>query len=118
MYRLLLLRFPNWVPRIRLRSAFGKSHVSSVDFYNRAVRLLNRIGFKRGSSQTQREFFQVASTKLSERSVHLDADLLSRLFYELRFGGLIELSVSDQALVDSALFSLESDIAKLENLSR
>ena len=118
LYRLLLLRFPNWVPRIRLRSAFGKSHVSSVDFYNRAVRLLNRIGFKRSNSQTQREFFQVASTKLSERSVHLDADLLSRLFYELRFGGLIELSVSDQALVDSALFSLESDIAKLENLSR
>ncbi len=112
LYRLLLLRFPNWVPRIRLRSAFGKSHISSVDFYNRIVRILNRIGFKRGSSQTQREFLQVAARKLSERSVTLDADLLSRLFYERRFGGLIELGISDQALVDSALHSLESDTSK------
>ena len=112
LYRLLLHRFPNWIPGIRLRSAFTKSQESSVDFYNRAVRLLNRIGFKRGSSQTQREFFQVASMKLSERSVALDAELLSRLFYERRFGGLIELSASDQALVDSALHLLESDISK------
>ncbi len=111
-YRLLLWRFPNWIPRIRLRHSTGLTQDSGVEFYNRAVRLLRRVGIQRGSFQTQREFFQFASKTLNERFIELDAELLSRLFYERRFGGLLALGESDRAAVDSALQSLEADTSK------
>ncbi|HUP78292.1 MAG TPA: DUF4129 domain-containing protein, partial [Pirellula sp.] len=101
-----------WVPRIRLRHSTGLTQDSGVDFYNRAVRLLKRVGIQRGGFQTQREFFQVASKTLNGHFVELDAELLSRLFYERRFGGLIALAESDQAVVDSTLQSLEADTSK------
>ncbi len=116
VYRFLLWRFPNITPRIRFRSSRAESKLSSVDFYNRAVRLLSRMGIHRGSNQTQQEFFQFASEKLGEQSIDLDGKLLSRLFYERRFGGVIQLNDSDQALVNSALCSLEADTFKSKKL--
>ena len=112
VYRLLLWRFPNVFPKIQLRSSRSKSGLSSVDFYNRAVRLLSRMGIQRGSNQTQQEFFQFASKELEEQSIVLDGNLISRLFYERRFGGVNKLSDSDQSMVNSALQSLEADIGK------
>ena len=112
LYRLLLWLFPNWIPQIRLRPSFRSSHRSTVDFYNRAVGLLNRIGIQRGSDQTQQEYFQAAAKKLNEHSIGLESELLSRLFYERRFGGLTKLSESDQRQVDSALASLEFGTAE------
>ncbi len=112
VYRLLLWMFPKWIPKIRLRPTFGRSALSKIDFYNRAVRQLQKFGLQRGPAQTQQEFFHDASEKLSEVAIHLDANLFSRLFYQRRFGGLSELSVADQALIEAALNSLESEAAK------
>ena len=117
VYRLLLWLFPNWIPKIRLRPSFRGSHLSKVDFYNRAVRLLNRIGIQRSSDQTQLEFFQAAAKRLKEHSIGLDSELLSRLFYECRFGGVTKLSEFDQKQVDSALALLEFDTAKWKKQS-
>jgi len=112
LYRLLLWLFPSWIPKLRIRVPFGQKPLSSVEFYNKAVRLLNRVGIERASHQTQREFFQAASNTLSQQSIDLDAELFSRLFYECRFGGSTNLAESDQALINAALQSLEFDLGK------
>ncbi len=112
VYRLLRWRFPNLFPKITLRSSRAKSNLSSVEFYNRAVRLLSRMGLQRDTNQTQQEFFQFATEKLGEQSIVLDGELLSRLFYERRFGGVTKLNNSDQSSVNSALQSLEAQVAK------
>ncbi len=117
VYRLLRWLFPNWIPKISLRPTFRKSHLSTVDFYNHAVRLLNRIGLHRCGDQTQREFFREAAKKLNKHSIALDSELLSRLFYERRFGGVTKLSDLDQKQVDSALAALETDTSKWKKQS-
>ena len=116
LHRVLLWLFPTWIPRIRIRVPFTQKPLSSVDFYNKAVRLLNRVGIERASYQTQREFFHAASNILSRQSIQLDAELFSKLFYERRFGGLASLSESDQSRINQALQSLESDLAKRKSL--
>lgn len=115
VHRVLLWLFPTWIPKIRIRAPFGQKPISSVEFYNKAVRLLQRVGIERASHQTQREFFLAASDALGRKSIDLDADLFSRLFYERRFGGVLSLSDSDQARINIALQSLESDLAKRKN---
>ena len=111
LYRFLLWLFPNVMPRIRLRPSFGKTPLSKIDFYNRAIKQLQRFGLQRGPSETQREFFQNCSKKLGGHSVPFDSELFSRLFYLRRFGGQAELDLSDQGLVDAALQNLETDAA-------
>ena len=115
VYRLLLWMFPKWVPRIRLRPSRGKTQLSSIDFYNRAVRQIQRFGLQRRNGQTQQEYLIEAAEKLRQHSIVLDAELFSSLFYERRFGGLLELKRSDQLLVDAALLSLETETAKWKN---
>jgi len=121
MYRLLLWKFPKWVPRIRLRLSQGRSQLSKIDFYNRAVRQLQGFGLHRRIGQTQQEYFHEASEKLLRHGIVLDAGLFSRLFYHRRFGGISKLSQPDQIAVDEALLSLESETAswkKQKNLGR
>jgi transglutaminase-like putative cysteine protease len=108
-YRFLLWMFPNWMPRIRWRSV-AKSRASSVDFYNRAIRSLKKLGIQRDRHETQREFFRSAEAKLKGQEIPLDADLLSRLFYECRFGGVEKLTESDQKRVDESIQALESKV--------
>ncbi len=115
VYRLLLWLFPKWIPRIQLRPSDRKSQFSKIDFYNRAIRQLQRFGLHRGSSQTQQEYLYAASNKLREYTIEFDADLLSKLFYQRRFGGLLELSPSDQVRVNAALLALESQTSKWKN---
>jgi hypothetical protein len=112
LHRVLLWLFPSWIPKIRIRVPFRQKSLSSVDFYNKVVRLLSRTGIERASDQTQREFFFAASNVLRQQSIELDAELFSRLFYERRFGGLGRLSDSDQVRINLALQSLETDLAK------
>ena len=110
IHRALLWLFPTWVPRIRLRSPFRNRHLSAIDFYNNATRLLGRVGIQKASHQTQREFFLAAASKLQVQSIAFDGDLMARLFYSRRFGGLAQLSATEQDLVDSCLKALETDL--------
>ena len=110
VHRALLWLFPTWVPKIRLRSPFRNRQLSTIDFYNNATRLLAKVGIQRASNQTQREFLRVAASKLQSQSIVFDGDLVARLFYSRRFGGLAQLPTSDQFLVDSCLKGLEADL--------
>ena len=110
VHRALLWLFPTWVPKIRLRSPFRNRQLSTIDFYNNATRLLAKVGIQRSSNQTQREFLRVAASKLQSQSIVFDGDLVARLFYSRRFGGLAQLPTADQVLVDSCLKGLEADL--------
>jgi protein-glutamine gamma-glutamyltransferase len=110
IHRALLWLFPTWVPTIRLRSPFRNRQLSAIDFYNNATRLLGKVGIQRASNQTQREFFHAAASKLRSQSIAFDGDLIARMFYSRRFGGLTQLPATDQVLVDSCLKTLEADL--------
>ena len=110
VYRLLLWRFPAWIPRIRLRRASNQRSVSSVDFYNRIARSLKQIGVQRGQGETQLEYFHAGATALRPYSIALDADWLAELFYARRFGGLAKLSKEDQLQMEKVLQTLELEV--------
>ena len=115
LHRTLVWLFPTWIPKIVLRSSFANRQLSTVDFYNKAIRLLGKIGIHRVSHQTQREFFLSAAEKLRLQSIAFDGDLMARLFYECRFGGLAQLPIEEQRLVDLCLKSLEVDLFRHKN---
>jgi protein-glutamine gamma-glutamyltransferase len=108
LYRGLLWLFPTWMPKIRWRTSRTKSKTSTVDFYNRVIKSLKRLGIRRLGYQTQQEFFQLAETQLAAMAIPLDADLLSRSFYECRFGGVTKLSETEQAKIDESIQTLEA----------
>lgn len=112
VYRLLLWLFPNWMPRIRWKPTTKKSRSTTVEFYNRAIRALKRLGLQRKSHETPREFFMSAQSKLEKQSIPFDAESFTRLFYEIRFGGFAGLKESDQATVNSAIQALEAKVSR------
>jgi hypothetical protein len=108
-YRLLVLLFPNWRIFKKWQSLSYRSAISRIDFYDRAVKALRKLGIERAAHQTPQEFLRAASLQLSSESIPLNGQLLSELFYARRFGGLAKLSESDQAEVEQMLQSLESN---------
>ncbi len=100
----LLPGFLNPFQRFKKKS---RSATSTIDFYNRVIRALKRLGIKRLPFQTQREFFGQAAEKLSSAGVEFDHALLSDAFYERRFGGCRQLPADVQERVSSTIRDLE-----------
>lgn len=108
LYRGLLWLFPNAMPRIRWRNQAKKSKVSTIEFYNRLVRILGRFGLKRKAYETQKEFLGSAAIILKPAGVDVDSELLANAFYEQRFGGTESLAPQLQSEIDSSVQQLES----------
>jgi hypothetical protein len=104
--------FPHWLPpwlgRVYHRRSSGRNAVSRVEFYEQAVRLLQRLGVRRLPHQTQREYLSAASAKLQTIGVELNDRDLSDAFYDKRFGGRETLSEDQRQRIRLALEQIEA----------
>jgi protein-glutamine gamma-glutamyltransferase len=107
-FRWLNQWLPSWMTGWPLLGR--RDHLTHIDFYDRLVRSLRRLGFVRSFNQTPKEFIESTSLKLSElpTGIALDAELLSSLFYERRFGGLSDLSAEDRSKIQLQTQMLDS----------
>lgn len=110
--RLLPWWFPNWSISKKAKRQRAKTLSSRIDFYERACRLLKRYGIERLPHQTPREFLREAASRLEKKAISLDAEFLSSVFYQRRFGGLSKLNEDEQAQLDRLLQSLETNLRK------
>jgi hypothetical protein len=121
---LLLLSGIVWVVRRlwafvrrRRREGSGAVLIPRVAFYERFAKALAASGFVRVQSQTQREFADEIQQELQTRLVVAGvADLpvdVSRLFYQVRFGGR-DLSPDEAAHIDTELTRFESCLAGVD----
>lgn len=105
-------RIVSWLfPRWSFRGAQGARNarpLSKVHFYERLIKALRRLGIERKTDQTPQEFFELAASKLNRLPVSIDSQMLSHLYYELRYGGRKALTDSEQLLIEQQLQSLES----------
>lgn len=104
--------FPHWLPpwlsRLYQRRSQGRNAVSRVDFYEQAVRLLQRLGVRRMPHQTQREYLANASAQLHAIGIQLNDRDLSDAFYDKRFGGRETLSEEQRERIGLALSQIEA----------
>lgn len=80
---------------------------SRIDFYDRAAKLLEKLGFKRKPSETPREFLKASSSQLQSVGIALDERDLSDPFYCRRFGGGQSENVEQAARIRHAISQLE-----------
>ncbi|MCA9098221.1 MAG: transglutaminase domain-containing protein, partial [Planctomycetaceae bacterium] len=116
-FTILAIRFAFFlIKRIgtRLLVTFNKAESqrsSGVDFYEKFLAIMASRGLRPFPWQTQREFASVSLGQVpvtAERRKTL-SDLISRLFYQVRFGGR-SLSDSVKGDLQTELQSLESDL--------
>ncbi len=108
LYQLIRAFFPGLLPRWGRARNRSHARVSKIDFYNRAVKALKRFGVQRDPWQTQREFFVQASQHLATLSIPFDPELISKVFYEIRFGGMVIPEPHEHEKIEKQLKALET----------
>jgi len=83
---------------------------SRVDYYDRASKLLQKLGFKRLPHQTPREFLQASASRLRSAGIALDDRDLSDPFYSRRFGTSQSESSEQVERIRIAIALLESAV--------
>lgn len=96
----------------------NRPHRRVIEFYDRFVRLMQARGFQRRPTQTQWEFAdQVASAfspELRASGLYESPELISRLFYQVRFGDM-DLSTADLEKMEDLLVRLELTLSNDPN---
>jgi hypothetical protein len=100
--------FPKWLPHLFRRQSNSRSAVSRVEFYEKAVKLLQKLGLRRQSNQTQREYLASVREQLHSIGIEVNDRDLSDAFYEKRFGGIETITEEKQARVANALSQIEA----------
>jgi protein-glutamine gamma-glutamyltransferase len=100
--------FPRWLPNVFRRKSNSRSAASRVDFYEKAVKLLQKLGLRRQSSQTQREYLASAREQLQSIGIEVNDRDLSDAFYEKRFGGIETITDEQQVRIANALLQIEA----------
>jgi len=105
--RLVSRIFPKWTVR-GLHLSRNPRGLSKIALYERLVKALRRLGIERRNDQTPKEFLEIASSQLRRNSLSLDSEMLTGLFYELRYGGKKGLTEQEQLQIEQELQPLES----------
>lgn len=106
-YKLLIWLFPGLMPRLKSKVK-AKNRITRIEFYNRVTKVLKRMNLSRQPWETPREFLLMASQKVAEKGLVLDASFLAACFYELRFGS--------SPLTEEEERNLSSMVGQLESL--
>lgn len=107
IWRGLLWVLPESRARLLARKRRQRLAASRVDYYEKAAKLLKRLGFKRKPSETPREFLRAASQQLSAWGIAIDDRDLSDPFYARRFGsGNVEV-LEQQVRIQRVIAGLE-----------
>jgi protein-glutamine gamma-glutamyltransferase len=83
---------------------------SRVDFYERAAKLLQKLGFKRQPHQTPREYLEASASQLRMAGIAIDDRDLSDPFYSRRFGTSQSESPEQSARIREAIALLEGAV--------
>lgn len=83
---------------------------SRVDFYERAAKLLQKLGFQRQPHQTPREFLNASASQLRLAGIAIDDRDLSDPFYSRRFGTSQSESPEQNARIREAIAQLEAAV--------
>ncbi len=97
--------------RKRLRAA-----ASRVEYYERAAKLLMKLGMRRKSYETPREFLQSSASQLRASGVIMNELDLSEPFYARRFGDVPSEGLEEQAKILKAISVLESAVRDKKHL--
>ncbi len=118
---------PRWAPNLASRLGLTRTELAQVKepFYARCLHLLSQSGLKRSASQTPFEFTSSAASLLSQHaSTPASAktpqalNLLTGLYYRLRFGTSSSLTEDEQRLVAAALNEIETTTKSLKATRR
>ncbi|MCA9192323.1 MAG: DUF3488 domain-containing protein [Planctomycetales bacterium] len=114
VWRLALL-LPHIAPRLAFRLGLVRQHADFRQrFYARCIRMLEQHGLKRAENMTPREFTQSAAAALKKQNPSLTAieleaklDLLTKIYYRVRFGKDEVLSNIENQAIEQALTQLQ-----------
>lgn len=106
-WRGLLWLLPGSRARMLARKRSSRTVRSRVDYYERAAKLLLKLGFKRKPSETPREFLQASAARLQSLGISIEGRDLSDPFYSRRFG-------NNQAETSEQIERIRAAIAQLE----
>ena len=115
----LLLRAARWLPRVapRLAGQLGlgaRRQAITQSFFAKCLRLLSRSGYHRTASQTPKELTESAASSLIEKrhinSVKDALELLTHIYYRIRFSSRQSLSADELQSVNAALLELENSL--------
>lgn len=101
--------FPNW-SLVSLRQRKRK-RVYEYGFYNKLLQALRRLGIEPKVGQTPKEFWTETAQLLRSHSIHIDSDLITNSFYDLRYGNLIGLEPERE-------HKIEQQLQLIQNLNR
>jgi protein-glutamine gamma-glutamyltransferase len=87
-----------------------RAMVSKVDYYERAAKLLRKLGRRRKPFQTPREFLQSAAAELRAIGIQINELDLSEPFYARRFGSAEAEGPEQHAKIQKAIASLEAAV--------
>ncbi len=94
--------FPNWAPQMGFRWRRGEG-LTEVEFYNRVVKALRRLGYERAKDQTPREFLIESLRGLDPGNGAGDGAMLADSFYRLRYGASKELEQEVLQQIDAVV---------------
>lgn len=107
LWRGLPWMFPASRARLLAKKQRGRGTISRVDYYEKAAKLLQTLGFKRKSHQTPREFLHATARQLQLSGIAIDERDLTDPFYSRRFG-------NSQGETTEQLTRIREVIAQLE----
>lgn len=117
---LLVWQFLKWLPRVspRLAKRLGVAKTDlelKYPFYARCMKILSKIGLRRGQSVTPKELTDRASGVLQDKGQDADEslDLLTKTYYRLRFAG-DGLADAEQKIFGADRERVEKELARLE----
>ncbi len=116
MYRSLKWLMPSWITNwFLLRIVRKKKAFVRIEFFRRAVRILEQMGWYRKSSQTYLELTKDAdhwlqTAPISEGNGRANSSslmFLTNLYYRIRYGGDTEITTAEQTRIDQAFIELD-----------
>jgi protein-glutamine gamma-glutamyltransferase len=107
VWRSTVWLLPGSRAKLLARRRKSRATQSRVEYYERAAKLLKKLGFKRKPSETPREFLRSAALQLQAVGISLEDRDLSDPFYARRFGTTESEELEQVTRIQRAISQLE-----------